>query len=638
MSTSAINPAVPVAAAQNHTGADTHEANPSPQPAPRLLHLQAGIQRVGIVLQARELKASGLSWPAVGAHLGLPWNTVYGWCQKVRDQALPTAEALADGYAKCGRKPKYERSARDLKALRQGYLTTNRTEDCGSAEEAARMALRRGELSPGLTAMLRQREAAGQDLLPESLRRQVLSAPVVVRQSRSPKNVDLDYFSAPGTMMWVADELTGHQEQFIRAGDILEADDATVNFPVCVPWEVGGDKCSDRWGVKVARFQWLVAIDAATRFVPGFSYTARPKSSYRGEDVLSLLHSLFATHGVWRRARFERGVFESHAVTGALKAAGVKLKTVWSPHQKPFIEGLFNFMWTKLSDMPGQVGRFRGEMEEENKVLTSCQAGATDPRTVFPMLGDAINAFLRVLTERNQQRVRSTNYGTWIPEERWLVQRDEGRLRPLDASSAWMFAPCVRQWTVQGGNVGGTVPIAEGWSIRYDFAASWLPEYDGAKVQCFFDPAAPENQCEAVVVLTDNLRDVRAGTVLGRAIQVNKVARYARRVMGWGEDLDQGLGERKTAASHVRREVRVLLPGGRQGPALTEARTADASVRIERISGEAGPATAATPRRQTAPIERFDAGELLGAEEETPLGQSRGYHETLERMDAAALL
>jgi hypothetical protein len=595
----------------------------------RMDHLLAGAKRLVTVARARELRAQGVTWPQVGVAIGEPWQTVYNWCAKVEGIESPSAQDLADAYSACGKRPVFAATAEDLAALRRHYLATNRTEDAGSAEEAARMALRSGDLSEAFALQVRSRQMAGQTLLTDRIRRQVIRAAVVVRQARSPKNVDLDYFSAPGTMMWVKDELTGGREQFIRAGDILEADDSTVNFPVCVPWEVGGDPCSDRYGVKVARFQWLVAIDAATRFVPGFSYTARPKSSYRAEDILSLLHNVFATHGLWRRCRFERGSWESNAVTGALATAGVKLQTVWSPHQKPFIEGLFNTMWTKLSDLPGQVGRFRGEMEEENKILTSCQQGHTDPRRAFPMLGDAINAFLRVLTERNQTRIKSTNYGTWIPEERWLAQLAEGRLRPMDESSAWMFSPCVRKGKVQGGNCGCSVQIAEGWSIRYDFAAAWLPEFDGREVQMFFDPAAPENQCEAVIVLGQDVRDRKAGEVLGRAVQVNKTTRYARHVLGWGDDSDQGLGERRAQASHVRREVRSILPRGVHGRSLTQIQTADTGVSIER-----GGAPRAERARPVAASERLDASELLGD------GQSSAprWREVVERLDAAELV
>ena len=283
--------------------------------------------------------------------------------------------------------------------------------------------------------------------------------------------------------------------------------------------------------------------------------------------------------------------------------------------------------------MPGQVGRYQGEDAEGNAVLAACQSGAKDPRKYFPMLSEAVAAMVRVLAERNSQRVKSQLYGTWIPEERWAMQRDEGRLPALNESSAWMFSPCVREWTVQGGLVGGTVNIAPGWSVVYTFGSYWLPQFAGCKVTCYFDPAAPTDACEAVIVLAENVRGHKAGEVLGNAAQVNKVAKDARAVLGWGDDCDQGLAVRKAQASFVRREVRILLPGGRQGPALTEARTADAAVAItvdskdgsNPISTPSKPADGRRPAREAMPLStRADMNDFVSLDGGT---QDEGMHQ-----------
>lgn len=566
-----------------------------------------GQRRLNLVLRARELRAQGVSWTQIQLD-GLPWRTVYGWYQMVEQLDNPTAEDLASGYKRSGRKAAYQEifTDADFRLIQSFGLLTNRTRTSGSMEEAARQALKTGKLSAPAAAYLRSRIEARLNLLPDSMRRRLMAAPVTHAQLRNSREASLDYFNSPGSMMWVQDEFTLGREEFIRAGDILEADDATCNFAVCVPWEVGGDDCSAKYKVKVARFQWLVAIDAASRFVPGFAYTARPKSSYRGEDVLSLFHGVFAAHGIWRRARLEQGVWAATGVANALATAGVKRVAVWSPHQKPFIEGLFNAMWTRLSLVPGQVGRFRGEERELCLLLEACQQGHQDPRKHFPMLADVLVALEAAIVEHNAHRIFSEQYGTWIPDERWVEQRDEGRLRQWNPSDAWMFSPCVRKWTVQGNCVGGSVQIADGWSCRFDFTADYLPEFDGAEVTAYFDPAAPDNACEAVLVLNQNVRSHKAGEVIGRAIQFNKVARYTRRVLGWGDDVDGGLAERKAAASYVRRSVRTILPGGRPGLKIDTARTADASVTIQRDglvpAAEAAPERALRPAKAVLPL------------------------------------
>lgn len=507
---------------------------------------------------------------------------------------------LFDNSEKAGRPRRLKLHGTEIAALKAARLTTNRTEHDGSTPEAVRLANRRGQLRPEIAAEFFERERTGR-MVPKALHCDLVAGPAVTKQHRNPTDAGLDYLSAGGSLMWLTDELTGERHP-MRVGDCLEADDATINFPVCIPWPMGGDRCSERWGVRVARFQWLVAIDRASRFVPGYRYTARPKSSYRAEDIAGLFHGVFRQHGVWKRLCLERGTWESKLITELLRKLRIERMTAWSPHQKPFIEGLFNLIWTKLSDMPGQVGRFMGEEEETNRVLTSCREGATDPRTLFPMLGDACAAFDRALAERNAQPVKSKHWGTWVPEERWQTQQDEsrklGRLRGLPGEAAWMFAPAMREWTVRGNTVAGSVQLAEGWSVEYEFAADWLTRFAGQKVRVHFDPFAPS--LNATIVLLQNTGEHNAGEVLGVAEQTNVTANEARRALGYGDDVDRGLDIRRRAAIGMRSETRTLLAGGKIGRSATEVRLDLGNVeRIERESGSV-PATPPPPDRRLA--------------------------------------
>ena len=456
-------------------------------------------------------------------------------------------------------------AANEVAAIRSAHLVTNRTADSGSVPEAIRIAARRGELRPEVAAEFEARHRDGRGV-PDALRRDVSIPAAVVRQHRSPTEAALDYLDTPGSLMWIKDRATGG-ERFVGVGDVLEADDATINFHVCVPWEPRGCPCSEAWGVKVARFQWLVAIDRASRFIPGWSYTMRPREAYRAEDITALFHGIFRQHGVWERLCLEQGVWKANQVSVMMESLGVERMTAWSPHGKSFIEGLFNLLWTKLSDLPGQVGRYRGEVERTEAIVRSCQSGATDPRLHFPMLADVLPALERVCQERNAQAVHSKEYGSWVPQERWLAQLAEARarrrLRPLPDQSAWMFAPVVREWTVRGNTVGGAIQIMEGTSVQWDFAAPWLVDFEGSKVRAHFDPAAPV--AEATLVLLENVRNHQAGEVLGTAVQVNRVARYARRTLGWGDDPDRAIELRQAAAAGMRSTVKTLLPHGLSG-------------------------------------------------------------------------
>ena len=507
------------------------------------------------------------------------------------------------------------------------YLYSNRSQGCGSVPEAVRRTLslpavpvgwkkaeiRRlmkaiGAEPSSLTASTRQgyedlpacpveireaclaREKAGQQLVPQRIARKITVNRATVDMYRNPREAGLDYLCAPGGMRLVTDHGVEGGQRLARAGEIIEGDDATVNFPVCVPWERDGsdDPCVQKYGVKVARFQWLVTVDVGTSFVTGFSYTARPKSSYRAEDIVSLMKMVCRAHGVPRQWRFERGAWESKLVKSAIARMGSRLDTVYSPHCKPFIEGLFNVLWTKLSvHFPGgHVGRFMGEEREANLLLAACQAGHKDPRKYFPMLKTAIAAFQEVIAEKNRTPVNTDGHGRWIPEERWEREQSE-HLRPMHAETEWMFSPFVRRWPVRGMLVGGRVPMFEKISVPFDFSAPWLTNYHGARVDCHFDPADP--RCGAMVVLAERWNHQPAGTVLGMANQVNQTAGYVRLVMGWGDDpATDGLRARQQARAQMRREVRAVLPRGqRQAPAESELRDGLGSVTKVEVDGAA---------------------------------------------------
>ncbi len=464
----------------------------------------------------------------------------------------------------------------DATTLRR-FLTAVRTEGNEDSKEPSCSSRPSVPVCPAeLRELILARERAGKPLVPERIARQITARARAVRQHSNPTAAGLHYLSSPGSIMWTNDAETG-ERRFTRAGDWMEADDGTINFPVCIPWTMGGCPTSDKFGVKVGRFQFLRPIDAGSRFRPGFLYVARPRGSYRREDVLALMRLVCRAHGVPRGWRFERGTWESNMVKEAVRLLGSQLQTVYSPRQKPFVEGGFNQDWTKLSvHFPrADVGRYMGETEEANDLLTKCKKATEDPRNHFPLLDDALKAFAAITREENSTPVNSANYGRWIPEDRWREQLAANPLRRLSVESEWIFHPYVREWTVRGMLVGGRVPIFEDVSPVFDFSAQWLGKFDGAKVRCHFDPT--EARCEATVVLLEpgqgTPRTFKRGDVLGTAIQINETAGYARLVMGWGDDpASLGRKLRQQTASAMRREVRAILPNGHSAGGESELR------------------------------------------------------------------
>jgi hypothetical protein len=556
--------------------------------------LRDGAERANLRDRAMELIDGGLTQGDAAQLLGVSQAKL---SRLLRGERATASAAELATASRPGRPAAFDVPRWFVPAARLFWLISNRTEFSGSIPEAVRRTVslpacppqveerlakalkdfvEAGELGenpltgrkvlPACPEELRRRviarQEAGQPLVPERLARQIRASAAVVKQQRNPTEATLTYLSAPGSMVWIMDKATGGQRP-ARAGEIIEADDATINFPVCVPWTLGGDPCSERYGVKVGRFQWLVTIDAASRFVTAYSYVMRPRSSYRAEDSLSLMHGHCAQHGIPTQWRFEQGAWKSNLVRHAIAAMGSELVTVHSPRSKPYIEGLFNVLWTKLSVWfpDAHVGRFMAENEQANDVLTACKAGHRDPRQHFPMLADALTAFNAVIAEKNSTTVEA-DFGRFVPRERWQLQRSTAAVRWLDRESAWLFAPYVREWTVRGMLVGGRVPLFEDLSVPFDFSSSWLANFDGARVRVHFDPSEP--QCTGMLVLAQNHGDHKAGEILGPARQINEIAGYARLVMGWAEDPQQaGRQARQVAAAALRREVRGIIPAGR---------------------------------------------------------------------------
>ena len=383
--------------------------------------------------------------------------------------------------------------------------------------------------------------------------------------------------------MWVLDSETA-ERNFVRSGDIIECDDATINFPCVIPWPMRGCPCSEKFEVKVARFQWLVAIDVASRKVLAFTYTARPRSSYRTEDVLSLMICVARQHGIPRAWRLEQGVWASRRVIDATKLMGAARIAVHSPHSKPFIEGLFNKLWTKLSvHFPdASVGRFRGEGEEANRLLTACQNGQQDPRNFFPRLEDAIAAFHAVIDEHDASEIKSDNYGRWTPNERWTRDTEARPLKSLHPETEWLFSPCMRTWLVRGNTIGGKVPLFPGQSVPFQFQSPDLFKFHGAHVTAYFDPA--DFQCKATLVLAKPWQNHRAGEVIGTAPQANLTTSYIRLAMGWGDNPDDGRAALRAAHSALRREVRGIIGTKSRTPAVAESEERDGSGSVAKIA------------------------------------------------------
>lgn len=573
-----------------------------------------GQRRLTAVQLARDLRAQNASWESIELTLGIPAATLIRWDQNaeanraarlsnpqstIRNPQFISADCAPQNH-KAGRPAKYRLTADEVAFIRAtGLAQTNRNATSASMPEAFRRGIAAGALRPEIAQEFHERELRGLPLLTDAMREQVRLSQADVRAHRSPRSAWLDLVQSPGSLMITRDEETG-EERFFQPGEAYTIDDGSINLGCCVALERPGDKCWEKFGVIVGRFQFIPVADHRTRAILGFSYTARPRDSYRAEDLTATMQTVFAEHGIPRIMFLEHGVSNANLVNQTLERLGVQARHVHSPHQK-IIEKLFDLLWTKLAALPGQVGRFRGEMEKENLLLMACKRGEKDPRDHFPQLPQVLAGMRQAIAELNAQWMESQQYGRWQPGE-WFARAAHKTTRKLAPQDAWMFSPVItRPLIVRGFCVGTSVSLMPGLSLKFHFGAEFFGHYIGHQVILHFNPFAPE--CEAMVV------HAATGRLLGPAEQINRHARFSRRAFGYGLDPDIGhIAARKHAQAMHRTVVAIKTgsPAAAQltkpviGQAVAETRDGLGNGQIAQIGGNVPAATPQPTRRADA--------------------------------------
>lgn len=267
-------------------------------------------------------------------------------------------------------------------------------------------------------------------------------------------------------------------------------DDATVNFGVVIPWAFGGCKLSDRYGVKLGRFQLLLNHDEATSFVPAWSHVIRESQGYRGTDVAEAVMRVARDVCIYKALVLEGGVWQGRRMARVMEGMGTELISVKGRPQCKLVENFFNRLWTRLGMEKGlaSVGRFRGEEKDVSEFYVKCRAGNADPRGKFPWLAEAVEGMERSIRFLNSDRVESPIYGKWVPEERWEMDMQEHPRPLLDPEKLWMAAPVMEKRRVSRNGVIATATGPLGLKMRYQFTGPCLWEWEGKDVEIYFDP------------------------------------------------------------------------------------------------------------------------------------------------------
>lgn len=471
--------------------------------------MKQAAERAGIIGNVRARLAAGATKAAACLAAGVSVSTYDRLSARYDEAGLYGLE----DQPRAGRPPSVTLTDDEAGYLRRTYLRSNLKDGAGSMTTAARWAARdpQSPLRPEVRAAI-LKVRASKHILPVEVKRALRASEAEMRRYRDPASGRNDGIYTPGWLRMSADG-----SRRLSPGERQVWDDASVNVGVVVPWERGGDRCADRWGVRVARFQLLLGIDCACDFCPGYSYVMRPTDAYNAADVTAALWQVWRLNGYApAECVMEGGAWQAERTRAFLAASGVQLVSAKGRPNQKLVEGWFNRLWTVMSvSLPGgQVGRFRGEMKAENDLWRRCREGVADPREHFPLLTDFLGCLDRSVNYLNSESVQSREYGIWTPCEAYAAAPAKGH--PLPAGLRRFALPVRETRRLRRGGmvqVGAACPF--GWTHPYAFASEAAWAYDGADVTVSFDPA--EIREGAVIELARDWRGHRAGTVIDAA-------------------------------------------------------------------------------------------------------------------------
>jgi hypothetical protein len=468
------------------------------------------IDKANVLMRVKAAIAEGVGIGMACRAEGVSVSTFERWSSRHASGGMDGLEDLP----RSGRPPQVSLTEEEAGVLRRTFLRSNLREGAGSMTASARWAARdeNNALRPEVRAAI-LKVRASKHLIPVEVRRALRASEAEVKRYRDPKSGQNDGIYTPG---WLRMATDGTRR--LEPGERQVWDDASVNVGVTVPWARGGDRCSDRWGCRVARFQLLACLDCAGDFAPGYSYVMRQSDAYAAADVAGALWRVWTLNGYApHECVMEGGAWQSRRVLDFCRAAGVQVISAKGRPNQKLVEGWFNRLWTVLSiALPphGQVGRFRGEMDAENVQWRRCREGIADPREHFPLLTEFLRCLDKSINYLNSETIESREYGTWTPCERYAAQAVKGHPLPQGLRRYALPVRETRKIDRQG-MAGVRADSPFGWPHDYLFASEQAAGFVGALVTVSFDPH--DIGAGATLELAEGWRDMKAGRVIDEA-------------------------------------------------------------------------------------------------------------------------
>ena len=525
-------------------------------------------QRLELLEEIAGLEVRGISLRKACLVLEQSPATVLRWRRDYAagfEQGGPEAglRALEPKTANCGRRPSVVLDDEEEAEAKRLYVVT------GSKTTALRL-LANSSLCREEVAEVILKKRTSKHTLTKSLRAQIDVPQAVIDYHKSPTRVRHNAFINPRTLSYVDAMGT---ERRLTPGDLFERDDMSNNFLCWVPWPWGGDPCSDRYGVRIARGQNLLMIDVASLYFTSFNFLIRMRDSYRADDIWQWVHHTYQDIGMPRIGeRWERGTWASRKLRGdeeavieaghtdetqrlgGMSALGLRVIESQSPTTK-IIENRFNFFQTVCSTIRGQIGRKRGEMERIQKIWTACRNGHRDPRDYFLSFDEACAQIEAKLHYCNSEPVEGELYHG-IPAQMWAEGIAAQPLKKIDPAKAWLFARDKRTITASKSHLHIRYTRPDGSRGGWWFFHEDLYRYEGMKVSAYFDEYHVESGATLVVA---EGRD--AGKVLGQSELIAGCPQFA---LGVNEVSDRdGIERKRGFMDAVRSEYRSIGLGGR---------------------------------------------------------------------------
>ncbi len=493
---------------------------------------------------------------ALAAGTPLPYALLKAGVSEAWWQRWSSATDLQDA-PRSGRPPRVTVSEADATTLRTHYLRSNRARNAGSMSATARYCAASGLLAPDLAAEILKPRADPASLPTAVLRvfRSISHAEFArYRDPRAGQGTN-DGISIPG---WLRMQDDGTP---LDPGQRQVWDDASVNVGMVVPWTRGGDPCSEKYGVRVARFQLLLASDARTDCIVSYGLVMNPNDAYRANNCIHVMFNAWRTAGgAPREVVLEGGVWQSHKMQRFISQVGTRVISAKGRPRQKLVESVFNRLWTWLSlTLPpaGQIGRFRGEMQGETQDWLACRAGKKDPRTLFPSYTDFLAALQKAIDLHNAKPVKSRVYGCqWVPADLY-AERPLHLNLPVSPELRYQTLPVDVPLTIQSNGILQTSQFdPHGYKHEYSFVTPDLYRYAGAKVRLMFDPLSITEG--AAIFLARPFSGLAAGTLLNPAVPCISAAPSLGSHTGWLDARDSAKALKRASRALVTTAVRAL--------------------------------------------------------------------------------